>query len=217
MKESVKAKLIDLIERYPVLQSSEENILSGYEQLKACYKSGGKLLICGNGGSACDSEHMVAELMKGFLLKRKLSDEEIARLAQNAPDGAREVLSQLEKAFPAISLTSQTSLATSIANDNGNDMIFAQQTFAYGKPGDVLVAFSTSGNSPNVINAVVIAKTLGMHTLGMTGLMGGKLRNLCDICIGVPEALHYKIQDLHVPIYHTLCLMLEQEFFGEVP
>lgn len=166
-----------------------------------------KLLICGNGGSSADSGHIVGELMKGFLRKRPLSQ------AQKEVYGA--LGEKLQQALPAIDLTAQSALMTAFANDVDPSMIFAQQVYGYGEAGDLLLAFSTSGNSPNIINAVTVASAKGMRTIGFTGDTGGSLKQQCDICICVPAMHTHQIQEYHLPIYHALCAMVEEFFFVE--
>ena len=211
-KETMKA-LENLTERYPVLSVCENEIKKLTEALINCYKNGGKLLVCGNGGSAADAEHIVGELMKGFCSKRPLCDKEKAELEKYGEDGAL-LAQKLQSALPAISLYNETALITAYANDAEPSLIYAQQVYALGKPGDVLLCISTSGNSENVCYAVTAAKAKEMTVAALTGKSGGKLKNICDICIAVPETETYKVQELHLPVYHAVCLCLEEEFFG---
>ena len=205
--------LEQLIQRYPVLAVCEGEIRRAYEAIRASYRRGGKLLICGNGGSAADAEHMVGELMKEFAHKRPLSGEMKAALSVFGEEG--EMLSRhLQGALPAIALTGGVALSTAFANDAKPELVFAQQVMGYGVPGDVLLGISTSGNSGNVIYAVETAKAKGLATIGLTGETGGRLKGLCDICICAPSAVTYEIQEYHLPIYHTLCRMIEEAFFG---
>ena len=199
--EKNNSVLNDLIIRYPQLRDCRKDIESAYTLLEKCYTAKGKVLICGNGGSACDSDHFASNLVKGFTLPRKVEPELL--------EGKK-----LQYGLSAISLSSQTAAITATANDNGFEMIFAQQVMAYGIKGDVLVGFSTSGNSGNVVTAAELAKKLGMHTIALTGTSGGKLKEMCDACIRVPEKEGYKVQELHEPVYHCLAIMLEQHFFG---
>jgi len=203
----------ELMKRYPVLLPIKEDIYKAYELLKRTYEASGKVLICGNGGSASDSEHIVGELMKGFLKKRPLPKEEIGRFRDMGDDFA-ELPLHLQKALPAISLVSQNALITAFSNDVEPDMIFAQQVYGYskGKP-DALIAMSTTGNSKNVVNAAKVAKVIGVPTIGITGETSGLLAKFCDVCIKIPERETYKVQELTLPVYHTICIMLENAFF----
>lgn len=207
----------DLIQRYPSLSACESAIMDAYNILEICYggSCSGKVLICGNGGSAADAEHITGELMKGFLLKRELPDEKAGLLNEAASD--HNFASALQGALPAISLVSQVSLITAYSNDIAPDMAFAQQVYGYGKAGDVLIGLSTSGNSANVVNAFKAAKALGLKTIGMTGADGGKMGSsgLCDALINVPENETFKVQELHLPVYHAICAALEARFFGD--
>jgi D-sedoheptulose 7-phosphate isomerase len=173
------------------------------------------VLICGNGGSAADSEHIVGELMKGFKLKRPIPQTARAALARLFPEKGADLADHLQGALPAISLTGHPALSSAFANDVRADMVYAQQVYGYGRPGDMLIALSTSGNSTNILNAAKIAKAFGMAVLGMTGQGGGKLSELSDVCIRVPAEETYRVQELKLPVYHALCAMLEEEFFGE--
>jgi D-sedoheptulose 7-phosphate isomerase len=183
--------------------------------LSACFRNGGKLLVCGNGGSAADSEHIVGELMKGFVLRREIPEDLKARLRESQPADAEHLISHLQCGLPAISLVSHTALLTAFANDSAADLCLAQQVLGYGKAGDVLLAISASGRSRNVVYAAEVAQAIGVKVIGLTGQGGGKLARLCDCLLDAPETETYKIQELHSPIYHTLCLALENEFFGD--
>ena len=207
--------LDELISRYPVLAPVKADIRTAYETLKECYERGGKLLIAGNGGSCADSEHIVGELMKGFCLPRTLSDVQQARLRAACPDFAEHCIAGLQKALPAVSLVSETALLTAFANDQSADLVFAQQVLGQGRAGDVLLAISTSGNSQNVLYAAGVARAMDLRVVGLTGRTGGRLAALCDSCIRVPADQAYLVQEYHLPVYHTICLALEQEFFGE--
>ncbi|MEO6005120.1 MAG: SIS domain-containing protein [Opitutus sp.] len=201
------SRLDELINRLPELQICRSSIEQAYDALHACFKSGGKLLLCGNGGSASDADHWAGELLKGFGHKRPLSAEAQrklpAYLAQN-----------LQGAVPAIPLTGFSALTTAFCNDVEPDLVFAQLTLALGRPGDVLVALSTSGNAKNVGHALETARAQGLITVGLSGSTGGRLRSLCDVCICVPSTETYRVQEYHLPIYHCLSLMLEDAFFG---
>lgn len=203
----------ELIERYPCLASCTDDIGAAEKMLIECYSAGGKLLVCGNGGSSADADHIVGELMKGFKKPRRLSDEKKAHMKKVCPEISDSTLSLLQMGLPAISLSSATALNTAFSNDESAELVFAQSVFALGKAGDVLIAISTSGNSHNVVEAVKCAKAIGMKTVGLTGIGGGELKKLCDVCITVPERETYKVQELHLPVYHYICARLEEYFF----
>ena len=194
---------MDLFERYPQLNICTKDIKKALALMIDTYKNGGKILVCGNGGSASDADHIVGELMKGFLKDRKVTDERI-------PQELRE---KLQGALPAISLCAHTSLMTATMNDNDADMIFAQQVYGYANENDLLIALSTSGNSKNVVNAVKVAKALSVKTIALTGETGGMLKEMADVAICAPSTETYKIQEYHLPIYHYLCAKIEKEFF----
>lgn len=204
-----------LIERYPKLTVCKEDIKKAYELIETAYRKGGKLLVCGNGGSASDSEHIVGELMKEFKLKRKVYGDHATALKEIDPELGQVLADNLQGALPAISLTAHSSLQTAFMNDVVPELVFAQQVNGYGKEGDVFLGISTSGNSMNVLYAAVNAKAKGLNVIGLTGCKESKLMKYSDVCIRVPEAETYKIQELHLPVYHCLCLMLEEKFFGE--
>ena len=204
-----------LITDYPLLDPCRQEILNAHELLTGCINGGGKIFVCGNGGSAADAEHIVGELMKGFRLKRKLTPGQIRKIAEIFPEEYEFISQNLQQAIPAISLVGSVSLATAFANDVNPDFIFAQQLYGLGNPGDALIAISTSGNSVNVLNAAKAAKIRGMNIIGLTGCDGGLLKNLCTVSIGVPAADVAKIQELHLPVYHCLCSMLEQFLFDK--
>ena len=204
-----------LIERYPKLMVCKEDIKKAYELLEMAYSNGRKLLVCGNGGSASDSEHIVGELMKEFKLKRKVFNDHAAALKDIDAELGQVLADNLQGALPAISLTGHSSLQTAYMNDAVPELVFAQQVNGYGKPGDVFLGISTSGNSKNVVYAAVNAKAKGLKVIGLTGAKENKLMKYADVCIRVPETETYKIQEYHLPVYHCLCLMLEDKFFGE--
>lgn len=204
-----------LIERYPKLEVCKEDIRKAYELLEAAYQKGRKLLVCGNGGSASDSEHIVGELMKEFKLKRKVYCDHAETLKAIDPELGQVLADNLQGALPAISLTGHSSLQTAYMNDAVPELVFAQQVNGYGKEGDVLLGISTSGNSKNVLYAAVNAKAKGLKVIGLTGSKENQLMKYADVCIRVPETETYKIQEYHLPVYHCLCLMLEDHFFGE--
>ncbi len=205
MKDS-KMIFDELFERYPALEVCREEIYSSYTLLSDCYRYGGKVLACGNGGSAADTDHIVGELMKGFLLGRKITSP--------AVNGDDEILSHLQGALPAVSLNAHSALMTAFANDLSFDYAYAQQVYGLGNSGDVLIALSTSGNSPSVVNAVRAAKAKGIAAIGITGSKQSLLSEKCDVCIMLPETETFKIQELTLPVYHCLCAMLEADYFG---
>lgn len=215
-KKTSLAAIDHLIERYPLLQTLKEPLKAAAETIIDCYKNGGKLLICGNGGSAADAEHITGELMKGFLLPRPLQEHQSKRLMDTCPEDAAYLIENLQEALPAISLVNQIALGTAFANDQAPDLVFAQQVFGLGKAGDVLLAISTSGNSKNVLYAAQVARAFGLSVISLTGAGGGKLRSWTDILLAVPDKETYRIQELHLPIYHALCIAAEQEFFGNL-
>lgn len=197
--------LKELLERYPQLKECEEQINSAIELIRDTYKKGGKVLVCGNGGSCSDSEHIVGELMKGFRSMRKVTDERIPE----------ELRSGLQGALPAISLPSQTGVLSAFINDVDPDMMYAQLVYGYATEKDLLIGLSTSGNSKNVVNAAKVAKAVGAKVMAMTGKKESKLSEICDTCIRVPETETFKIQELHLPVYHYLCAQIEYDIFGE--
>ena len=214
MEKIQEIHLNHLIDRYPKLIVCREDIVKAYEFLEAAYSNGRKLLVSGNGGSASDSEHIVGELMKEFRLKRKVYADQAENLRQIDPEMGTVLAENLQGALPAICLTGHSALTTAFMNDANADLIFAQQVNGYGKPGDVYLGISTSGNSKNVLYAAITAKSKGLKVIGLTGAKDNKLMKFADVCIRVPETETYKIQELHLPVYHCLCLMLEDRFFG---
>ncbi len=213
MKESTYEIIKDLFVRYPDLCPAKADIIRAAELMADCIKNGNKILLCGNGGSASDCLHIVGELMKEFKIKRPLSDEEKAALRAAGDDGY--IGNNLQGAMPAVSLVGVTALESAYANDAAPDLGFAQQVYGLGNRGDLLVGITTSGNSKNVIYAATVAKAKGLTTVALTGNGGGRIKDLTDVCIVAPESETYKIQEYHLPIYHNLCLVLENEFFGE--
>ena len=203
-----------LIERYPQLKVCKEDIINAYDLLEEAYAAGRKLLVAGNGGSASDSEHIVGELMKEFKLKRKIYSAQAGRLKRINEEMGKILAENLQVALPAISLVGEPSLTTAFMNDSVPVLIFAQQVNGLGKSGDVFFGISTSGNSQNVLYAAVTAKSKGLKVIGLTGEKENKLMEYADVCIRVPETETYKIQELHLPVYHCLCLMLEERFFA---
>ncbi|MBR3978205.1 MAG: SIS domain-containing protein [Oscillospiraceae bacterium] len=202
-----------LLNRYPQLAKCQDELKKAAAAMIDCYKNGGKILLCGNGGSCADCDHIVGELMKGFLKKRPLSTEQKAQMTNLSPLLDEETLSKLQGGLPAISLPSLTALNSAFCNDVDPELIYAQSVMAMGKTGDVLIAMSTSGNAKNVFAAAKVAKSLGLTVIGLTGKGGGKLSEIADICIRVPETETFKVQELHLPVYHYLCAATEEEFF----
>ena len=194
-----------LYERYPALEVCKEDIEKALGMMIDTYKEGGKILICGNGGSASDSEHIVGELLKGFMLKRPVTDERI-------PEHLRK---GLQGSLPAISLPSQSAILSAFINDVDPEMMYAQLVYGYTKPEDLVIGLSTSGNSKNVVNALEVAKCVGAKTLAMTGERESKMSELADVTIKVPETETYKVQEYHLPVYHHLCAEVESYFFAE--
>ena len=215
MLEKRLEKHIDLlIERYPVLEACKEDIISGYELLEECYTNGGKLLIAGNGGSAADAEHIAGELMKRFKTPRPIPNELKERLIEIDPVCGENLSKNLERPLMAIPLVAHEALTTAYINDVDGLGVFAQQLYGFGKKNDVFLGISTSGNSQNVMSATVVARALGIKVLGLTGELGGELNMVSNVCVKVPETETYRIQELHLPVYHCWCLMLEDHFFG---
>ncbi len=210
---AVSGHLAELVERYPVLDSVKEDILAVYEILRDCFASGHKLLVAGNGGSAADADHIVGELMKGFVKRRQIPEEMAQKLWHIDLEAGEELAVKLQGALPAIALTGHSALSTAFLNDVDGKLTYAQQVYGYGVEGDVFLGITTSGNAANVHYASITARAKGMKVVGLTGRDGGLLRVDADTAIIVPEHETYKIQELHLPIYHTLCLMLEEYFF----
>ena len=205
--------LNELLNRYPQLAKCQDEIKKATAAMIDCYKNGGKILLCGNGGSCADCDHIVGELMKGFLKKRPLSTEQKVQMTNLSPLLDEETLSKLQGGLPALSLPSITALNSAFCNDVDPELIYAQSVMAMGKTGDVLIAMSTSGNAKNVFAAAKVAKGLGLTVIGLTGKDGGKLSEIADICIRAPETETFKVQELHLPVYHYLCAATEEEFF----
>lgn len=205
----------DLISRYPALSVCEADIENACDVLQKCFASGGKVLLAGNGGSAADSDHITGELLKSFVLPRKIDSDFLADLEKIGSEYASYMKDKLEMALPAISLPSNTAAITANANDTDAALIFAQQIMGLGNKGDVYFAISTSGNSKNILFGAAVAKAKGLKIISLTGRDGGKLKNLSDVAIIAPEKETYKIQEFHLPIYHALCMEIEERFFGE--
>ena len=216
LKENVKKHVQLLCERYPDLKSVENDIAAAYQILEKSYKNGGKLLVAGNGGSAADAEHIVGELMKGFKLPRKPQADFADKLVQENTELGAVLAENLQGALPAIALDGHPALSTAYMNDCEPLLCFAQQVNGYGKTGDVFLGILTSGNSKNVLYAATTAHAKGMKVIGLTGAKSSKLEQMSDVCIKVPQTETYMIQELHLPVYHCLCLMLEDEFFRDI-
>lgn len=214
LKENIKKHIDLLCERYPALKSVENDIAMAYRLLEDSYRNGGKLLVAGNGGSAADAEHIVGELMKGFKLPRKPQIDFAEKLIRENAELGAVLAENLQGALPAIALDGHPALSTAYMNDCEPLLCFAQQVNGYGKLGDVLLGISTSGNSKNILYAATTAHAKGMKVIGLTGARDSKLEEMSDVCIKVPQTETYMIQELHLPVYHCLCLMLEDEFFG---
>lgn len=215
LKENIKKHIDLLCERYPALKIVEDDIGRAYQILEDSYKNGGKLLVAGNGGSAADAEHIVGELMKGFKLPRKPQSDFVDKLIQTNTELGAVLAENLQGALPAIALDGHPALSTAYMNDCEPLLCFAQQVNGYGKTGDVFLGISTSGNSKNVLYAATTAHAKGMKVIGLTGAKSSKLEQMSDVCIKVPQTETYMIQEFHLPVYHCLCLMLEDEFFWE--
>ena len=214
LEPRLKKHIDVLIERYPVLKSVMNDIIDAYFVMEDCYKHDGKLLIAGNGGSAADSEHIAGELMKRFKTPRPISAEMAKRLKEIDPIRGENLAHNLERGLMAIPLVAHEALSTAYINDVDGLGVFAQQLFGFGRPGDVFLGISTSGNSKNVMSATVVARALGIKVIGLTGAEGGELACVANVAVKVPERETYKIQELHLPVYHCWCLMLEDKFFG---
>ena len=214
MKTEIYKHIEVLVNRYPVLNSVKDEIVEAYFLLVESYKNEGKLLIAGNGGSAADAEHIVGELMKGFKLPRKLNENFTDKLISENEELETVLAESLQGALPAIALDGHPALSTAYMNDCEPLLCFAQQVNGYGKAGDVFLGISTSGNSKNILYAATTAHAKGMKVIGLTGAKDSKLTQMSDVCIKVPQTETYMIQELHLPVYHCLCLMLEDEFFG---
>ena len=197
---------------HPNLRPLAHDLTAAFELLCSSFQNGGKLLLCGNGGSACDCEHIAGELMKGFLLKRPVTADEAGALAAAGDDGA--LAAKLQRALPTLVLHGLSGMSTAFMNDVDPELTFAQQAFAYAQAGDVLLCISTSGNARNVRLAAIAARAKGAKVIGLTGEIGGLLAAHCDVCIQAPERETWRVQELHLPIYHALCIAIEARFFG---
>jgi D-sedoheptulose 7-phosphate isomerase len=204
-----------LLQRYPVLSECEKSILDAYRLIVSSYEREDKLLLCGNGGSAADCEHITGELMKEYLLPRPLPADIHSRLTKTDPEIGPALAGKLQGSLPAINLAAVTSLLSAFGNDVKPEYGYAQATYGYGKRGDVLLGISTSGNALNVRAALCAARAIGISTVGLTGKGGGKMAGLCDVLIAVPASRTFEVQELHLPVYHCLCAMMEQHFWGK--
>lgn len=193
----------ELIKRYPALEQIRDDIQKALDLMLTCYKNGGKILLCGNGGSAADCEHIVGELMKGFMSRREVTDERIPQ----------DLRCNMQGSLPAISLPSQSGIISAFSNDVAPDMVYAQLTYGYAKENDLLIGISTSGNSKNIVNAVKVAKAMGVKTMALTGENESLLSSLCDVTVKAPETETFKVQEYHLPIYHYLCAEVEKQLF----
>lgn len=209
-------KHIDLlVERYPSLEVVKDDLIAAYLLLEESYEEGGKLLVAGNGGSAADAEHIVGELMKGFKMTRKPKADFAEKLVAENHELGPVLAKNLQGALPAIALNGHQALSTAYMNDCEPLLCYAQQVNGYGKAGDVFLGISTSGNSKNILYAATTAHAKGMKVIGLTGAKDSKLKDMSDVCIKAPQTETYMIQEIHLPIYHCLCLMLEDKFFAE--
>ena len=215
LEERLRKHIDLLIERYPKLKEIEQPIIDAYLVMEEAYENGGKLLIAGNGGSAADSEHIAGELMKRFKTPRPVSEEYAKKLREADPERRASLAKNLEQGLMAIPLVAHEALTTAYINDVDGYGVFAQQLLGYGRKGDVFLGISTSGNSQNIMNATVVARASGLKIIGLTGAKGGELASVADIVVKAPETETYMVQELHLPIYHCWCLMLEDKFFGK--
>lgn len=206
--------LNELLNRFPNLKECENDIEKAVNSIINCYENGGKILLCGNGGSCADCDHIVGELMKGFLKLRPLNNEKKEQMKKNCNLVDDELLNNLQGGLPAIAIPSITALNSAFCNDVDPELVYAQPLMALAKQNDILIGISTSGNSKNVYGAVKVAKALGIEIIGLTGKTGGKMKEIADICICAPETETFKIQELHLPIYHYICAKVESHFFN---
>lgn len=213
LDEKLKVHTDTLVKRYPKLEKIVDNITEAYLVLEECYENGGKLLVAGNGGSAADAEHIAGELMKRFKRPRPVPDEFARKLREADPQRGKLLAENLECALMAVPLVAHEALTTAYINDVDGLGVFAQQLYGFGRQGDVFLGISTSGNSENIINAAVVARAIGIKTIGLTGADGGVLAELAAVTVKVPETETYMVQELHLPVYHCWCLMLEERFF----
>lgn len=213
--EKLKRHIDSLVSRHPKLKSVSHDIIEAYMFMEECYENDGKLLIAGNGGSAADSEHIAGELMKKFRTPRPVSLEFAEKLEKIDAVRGKNLAKNLERGLMAIPLVAHEALTTAYINDVDSFGVFAQQLLGFGRKGDVFLGISTSGNSENIVCAAIAAQAIGIKVIGLTGEDGGKLEKFSDVIVKVPETETYMIQELHMPVYHCLCLMLEDRFFGK--
>jgi D-sedoheptulose 7-phosphate isomerase len=215
LKPTARQHVNELAARMPEIAATQPLIEAAIKAICECHLAGGKLLLCGNGGSASDSEHIAGELMKSFMLPRRLPESDVRKLSvEGGADGA-ELAKKLQRGVAAVALTAGAPLATAIANDTDAALVFAQQVYVLGRPGDLLIGLSTSGNSRNVLCALKTARAFGLKTLGLTGGGDGRMDALCDILLKCPSTHTHRIQEYHLAIYHVICLAVEEELFGE--
>ncbi len=205
----------ELVSRYPALEKCEAEIRAAFELLKNSYEASGKLLVCGNGGSCADSDHICGELLKSFVKKREVEKSLFEKISEVDSEAGEFLAARLQGSLPAISLCAHSALMTACLNDVDGNAMFAQQVMGFGNAGDVFLGISTSGNSKDVIYAAALAKAKGLKTIGLLGKNGGRLAKICDVAIIVPENETFKIQEFHLPIYHALCLQIEENFWKE--
>jgi Phosphoheptose isomerase len=212
MREKEKYFLDDLMNRYPSLKGCEQDIESAFDLLVKVFESSGKMIICGNGGSAADSEHLVGELMKSFIKRRELSQEAKSKF-EGLGEAGKYIASRLQGALPAISISTLTAFGTAYINTFDPELVFAQQVYGLGNKGDILFVFSSSGSSKNIYNAVITAKAKEMYVIALTGETSGEIDDYCDSVIRMPAFLSPLVQEYYLPVYHTLAYMLEEYFF----
>ena len=204
----------ELFQRRPELITTASALKDAFDLMEECFLNAGKILICGNGGSAADSSHIAGELIKSFMKERKLPLKISEFLSSVDTERGYSLASSLQGSLPALALSTDSSVMSAVSNDIGGDLIFAQQIVGLGRPGDLLIGISTSGNAENVINAALISSAAGMKVIGLTGRTGGELASFCDVLIAVPADTTHEVQELHLPVYHTLCAMVEDCFFN---
>lgn len=214
MKRCTEKFVEEFFVRHEDLQPLREKILQAGDQMLHAFQNGNQVLLCGNGGSCADCDHIAGEFLKGFLLKRPVKDELKEALSQYGESGM-QLGCKLQQGLPAISLTAHAGAISAFANDVAPEMVYAQQVVAYGRPGDVLIGISTSGNAKNVAYAVMTANAMGMHTIGLTGKDGGKLNALSELALIMPQNETYRIQEDHLAVYHLLCAVVELELFDD--
>ncbi|MBE6944021.1 MAG: SIS domain-containing protein [Ruminococcaceae bacterium] len=215
MKEITQSFLNDFFDRHGDLLSLKEQILEACETLITAFENGNKLLLCGNGGSCADCDHIAGEFLKGFLLKRPANADFQKEMAEKYGECGAEIAGKLQQGLPTISLVTHSAAISAFENDVDPELIYAQQVLAYGKPGDVLIGISTSGGAKNVAAAVMTANSLGLHTVGLTGKTGGVLAELSDLALIMPKSETYRIQEDHLAVYHLLCAVVEYELFDK--